>query len=245
MHPELKAIFTEIDTLLTQQNKAIQHQNFFRANASNNSQYAACSNYLATHHHCVKAMGALNELSWLCQNGTITYSELSDIQTIANLVKLYLSPASRDDDRSNQNERYARELLLQIQALRNNIEHNNPYLKVKAIPYFAWELLGIAASLVVMSMGVSLLAGVATLGLSLLPTIAVGIGFTVMGYIIGITSVDNAATYGSLVFDSQLKALDDFATALKKQHHMALEKVKEVEEVPVNFVSTPLSSVSQ
>lgn len=212
MDPKLKGTFSSVDRLLVINNKNINKPGFFATYNNSNETYQDGLLAIRTHYACIQAMCAINELSWLQKEPVIIVDD-TKINNLANTIYCYLNSDEHKQER-------AREILLHIENLKLSIDLNNPYLKFEGSARFFFHLSTLALCLGACFLGVAILAGITTFGLALAPTIALGVGLTVIGSISGAFAFLNAETCCRLVFGKQLQELDQFADSLMQYHQL-------------------------
>lgn len=232
MDKQLKETFKKIDELLSQRHKMMKSRRFFTDNATTQDNFQACRHEMATYYACAKAMNAINDLSWLYHDGNLNKAELNIIQSIATSIQDYLNGEMDKNDS-------AREIILHIDNLKLSLNNDSTYTTFNAILNMAWDSIGLAASVMGYGVGIALLAGVASAGMTIAPTIALGISLAIMGTVVGILALGSFETYGRYALGSQVKELDQFTEALSKQHHIELNPPAKAESTR-EYVPTAL-----
>lgn len=234
MDEDLKDTFKSIDEHLTRNQTAMNSESFFSNKAKTQESYLECRQHITTHYACINVMNSLNEFSWLILNNDLSFYHMQQVKLLATAVNSYLK---------NINDKSAREIILRIKHLNNSLKQSEDYTSFNATLSALWDIFGFVCSITTVVIGLALVAGIATIGFSLLPTIAIGIGLSILGFSSSMMTLESAETHSRLAFGSQMQELDDFAKALTSRHNLESILSSEATTEDRTFTLSPLTTI--
>jgi len=217
MDIQLKKAYEKILDSLSQENEQYQVIGFslplVKQNVYNN--FTHRRHAMKTHYAFIKAMSAINDLSWLYED-TLFLHGRNSLTGLAQSIAEYLN------ENENQTE-YAKKIILNI----DNIKYISEISEINSTSRTALELfchtINLAVSLIIHCTGLlAVMAGIANFSLATLPVIAISLAAVIVGFLFAKVAIDSLEMYGRLTFGNQLDDLETYAQALAQQHGIDL-----------------------